>query len=105
MHEQGGLDERKDFSDAKVVSGMRMAHGKMGTEKRAGRMEDSGADETKSSGFSTGGVKTAKLPPLVPLHSGTIAKRWDWGAHGTQAGEARSEAVTHSKYANYGNLA
>jgi hypothetical protein len=28
MHEQGRLDERKDFGDAEVVSGMRKTHGK-----------------------------------------------------------------------------
>jgi hypothetical protein len=27
MHEQRRLDEREDFSDAKVVGGMRLAHG------------------------------------------------------------------------------
>jgi len=38
MHEQGWLDERKDFSDPKVISWMRLAHGKKGA-KKSGRAE------------------------------------------------------------------
>jgi hypothetical protein len=70
MHEQGRLDERKDFGDAEVVSGMRKTHGKKGGEKRGRRMEDSGREETESCGFwweavkeSSCGQEVKKLPP------------------------------------------
>jgi hypothetical protein len=66
VHEQSWLDQRQDFSDAKVVSGMRKTHGKFRGEKRARRMEDSGREETESCEFSEQGGLVVMLPPLVP---------------------------------------
>jgi hypothetical protein len=67
MHEQSGLDEGKDFGDAKVVSWMGLAHGKGGGKKRARRMEESGGGGNRKFSEDAKSPSGGKLPPMVPI--------------------------------------
>jgi hypothetical protein len=73
MHEQGGLDEWKDFGDAEVVSGMRKTHGKKGAKNGGAGWRILAGKKLKVAGFagrrsrSQVGVKRSKSCRLDPL--------------------------------------
>ena len=88
MHEQSGLDEGKDFGDAKVVSGMGAAHGKRGGQK-AGAQNGGIWLRWKPKVQRRCEISVIRQAAAPGAHSsGTTAGRWISGAHRTQACEA-----------------
>jgi len=66
MHEQSGLDEGKDFGDAKVVSGMGLAHGKRGAKSGRAEWRNLAAVETESSAKMRNVSQAASCRPWCP---------------------------------------
>jgi hypothetical protein len=127
MHEQGGLDERQDFGDAEVVSGMRKTHGKKGAKNGGAGWRILAGKKLKVAGFggwrsrrqemvkrSSKGILTTltcfddglkHATALGAQSSGTTAKTMGVGCARDAGMISKQANAMNGKYVNYSNFA